>query len=241
MKCITLVTALATLAVASACSTEVTFGTGSGGNGAGGGDGGHGAGTTTGTGSGGTGDVCADFEDEASIRTMTIRIHNGSMAPLYLPVECDSLQVDINALAVTDQEELRYTKRSEPCYSTCSDLQNGSPIDCGACQQTVQLLMPGETYTDQWDGQGYLRRTMPDVCWWDGQGDECSQRVNANVEAFELSVVAWAECVGFDGPNGSNCECNENGLCLGYGEGKSLFAAGVATLGVDPGVDITVF
>lgn len=236
----TLVTALATLALASACSTEVTFGTGTGGSGASGGSGGNGAGTTTGTGSGG-GDVCAGFDDEQSVRTMDIRIYNGTMQPIYLPADCGSLRVDIYALAMTDQEELRYTRRGDPCVSTCADLQDGSPIACGACQETVRLLMPGETYTDQWDGQGYLRREMPDACWWDGQGGECSQRVNANQEAFELSVGAGTECVGFGGPNGDECDCNEDGLCYGSTEGETFFAAGVATLGVDTGVDITFF
>jgi len=226
------ITVLTALALTSACSTEVTFGTGSGGNG------GSGAGTSTGTGTGGSIDVCAGFDDEESLETMAIRIYNGTSAPIYLPADCGSLAVDIFPLAGDDDR--RYPRRGDPCFATCGDLQDGSPIVCGACQQTVVRVLPGETHLSEWDGQGYERRTMPDACWWDGQGGNCSQRVNAPTAAYELSVLAGTECIGFEGPNGNACECDDD-VCYGYLEDQPLYANGVATLGADDAIELSFF
>ena len=126
MKRHILLTALATLALTSACSTEVTFDTGSGGSGTDG----SGAGATTGT--GGSGDVCTNFVDRDPISDIEIRITNGTMVPLFLPADCGFFRLDIAAFDSND--ELRYTRQPDGCLSTCEDLQNDGPIACGECE-----------------------------------------------------------------------------------------------------------
>ncbi|MEM1030572.1 MAG: hypothetical protein AAGN82_09490 [Myxococcota bacterium] len=248
MKSDTFFTAAVTIALASACSSEVTFGSdGSGGSGGsdGGGTVGPSAGTDAGSGTGLSGvggsiDVCGGFDDHQPRETLEILVTNGTTQPLYLPTDCGTVRLDI--VGLTGDGSVRYTQERDICVSTCEDQQTDGPIVCGACQQTVIELVPGDTYAVVWDGQGYRNRDMPRSCYAsDGFGDLCPQRVNAPLgEAFEVAAIAGDVCRRVDASD-APCSCDDDGECVGAIAGPTHAAEAVASLGVDGEVELTLF
>src|SRR6476646_2177049 len=83
--------------------------------------------TAASTGSGG---LCAGFDDAKSAGTVTVRFHNNTGMPVYLPSMCSGVDYTIKPTSGDDGVTYNF---DQSCLQTCFDLQTQPPFACGAC------------------------------------------------------------------------------------------------------------
>ena len=191
-----------------ACSGSVTTEpTGSGGNGTT-------AASTTGatTGSGGT---CPGFEDATGIGTVTVRFHNDTGLPVYLPAQCENISYTIQPPGGSDGVTYNF---DPTCLQTCAELQTEPAYACGACAPRSYLLPTGATREVTWNGTGLLPNvTMPDACWAQPQGNTCQKIVSAVASEYAIQALGFNSC-------GDGCTCDDKGICNGSAAGSQAYA-----------------
>lgn len=194
------------LAVATGCGSSVVENTG--GTGGGGGTGG----------AGGNGGACAAFSDQDGQTSVTLRFHNDTGQPIFLPGDCQGKPAYQLEVIGAGEDGTSYPFDTS-CLQTCADLQQQPPFVCDACAPAAIRIEPGTTREVVWDGTG-LRPgfTMPPACWAaPDQGTSCSLIVAAPAGMWAAHAVAFSECT--DG-----CTCKPDGSCFGTPSGQQAQA-----------------
>ena len=195
----------------SSVETNPTGSGGSGGSGAGPGTTGS---ATTGstsvtTGSGG---ACSAFADATGSDSVTIRFSNKSESPVYLPVDCETINFAIDPITGPDGVTYNY---NPGCLQTCEDLQTSPRFDCDACAPRSYRLNVGEIREVTWKGVGSKYNvTMPASCWeTPEQGNGCAQILAAPAADYRVTATGYSSC-------GPGCTCDAQGVCTGAAEGS---------------------
>ncbi|MFO0618659.1 MAG: hypothetical protein U0414_39065 [Polyangiaceae bacterium] len=191
-------------------------------------------GATTGatTSSSSTGGACAGFEDAPDQQKLTVRFHNDSGVPIYLPTVCSAPQFQIDAPGGSGVTYIY----SPFCLQTCEDRQTQQPIDCAPCAPTSILLEPGKVREFEWNRTGLKSVTMPAGCYAGSPDSTCSQVVVAPAGDYLALATGYAEC-----GDGATCTCDPaTGVCTGGASGSQAFSdAGKFTLPSANTVDVT--
>jgi hypothetical protein len=196
------------------CSSSVeTNPTGSGGSGgSGAGPGTTGSATTGSTSvSTGSGGACSVFADAPGTDSVTIRFSNKSESPVYLPVDCQTINFAIDPLTGPDGTTYNY---SSSCLQTCEDLQTSPPFACDACAPASYRLNVGETREVTWKGTRLKYEIpMPPACWESHQQGMCPQILAAPAADYRITATGYSSC-------GPGCTCDNQGVCTGSAEGS---------------------
>jgi hypothetical protein len=186
------------------------------------------ASTGASTGSGGS---CSGFDDAKSPATVSIRFHNETSIPVYLPVQCSTIQYTIKRLSSDDL--VNYTF-DPSCLQTCFELQTQAGFECGACAPTSYLIPAGGTREIAWNATGLtMDIPMPAACYFQPQSSECQKIVSASPDKYGITALGFNSC-------GVGCTCDATGLCTGSAEGAQAQADPV-TFGFpgESAVDVT--
>ncbi len=171
-------------------------------------------GTTTG-GSTGSGGTCPGFEDAAGSGAVTVRFHNKTGLPVYLPAQCDAVDYTIHPTIGDDGITYNF---DGTCLQTCADLQTEPAFACGACAPRSYLLADGATREVTWNGTGLLYGVaMPTACYAQPQGNTCAKIVSAPATNYRIESVGFSTC-------GAGCTCDPSGVCSGSAEGQQVYA-----------------
>lgn len=173
------------------------------------------AATTTGKGSSATGSVCDLTNDEPARASVTFRVTNKDVEPIFLPVNCGSLTYTVSDPLDPGVSFPGYRS----CLQTCEGLRSSGHLDCGACAPESYRLLPGASVDVAWDGRGLLDTTMPLACFKQpGEGDRCEQLIAAQVgNAVEVRFQGYRSC------GEGACPCTEDGFCSGVADGQLTF------------------
>jgi hypothetical protein len=168
--------------------------------------------TGTSTGSGG---ICAGFEDAKSTTTVTVRFHNNTGLPVYLPALCSNAYYEIKPTSGDDG----VTYNFEPsCLQTCFDLQTQPGLNCGGCAPLSYLIAPGATREVAWDARGMKPSVaMPASCYAEPHEGECPEIVGAPAGKYDITGLGFGSC-------GDGCKCTPEGVCTGSAEGLQAYA-----------------
>ncbi len=160
-------------------------------------------------------DICASYDDESALSSLTIRIHNDTGAPIYIPGNCSVPQYGLTSKAGATDVTYPY---SSGCNLSCEDRQNYvGDIDCSACAPSAIVINHGDSYAFTWDGTGVRFENMPASCWKKfSPGETCPRRLVAPTGDYFVDVTAFTDCEGWD--NTSDCTCEE-GVCAGTASG----------------------
>jgi hypothetical protein len=168
--------------------------------------------TSASTGSSG---LCAGFDDATSAGAVTVRFHNDTGSPLYLPAQCDSIDYTITPLGDTDGTNYTF---ETTCLQTCAELQKEPPFACGACAPRSYLVAPGATRVITWNATGLKPDiAMPASCFAQPQSYPCAKIVNAPPAPYNVQATGFSSC-------GADCTCDSDGVCSGGTEGQQAFA-----------------
>jgi hypothetical protein len=176
------------------------------------GTGGSGGGSTT---SGTGGELCAGFDNEEGVTSVTVRFRNDSPQPVYLPRGCVGIYYTI--LLAGGSEDTDYTSDGS-CGPTCEDLQTHPPVACEQCPQSAYRLDPGATHEAVWKGTGLQSGIkMPAACHaYPPPYSECRRRVAAPPGNYLVTATGFDSC--------SGCKCDAQGMCTDKPSGAPVQA-----------------
>jgi hypothetical protein len=160
--------------------------------------------------------LCDEWNDQAPLNTVTVRIRNETASPLFLGSSQQGCNGAIDLFAEdADGNGLSWRGGTGACIGTCESLREGYTACTDECAVAPTILVePGGMWEETWSGNVFAQEEMHDACYFEAQAAQpsCARHVVAPSGAYTFRALAWS-----DTPNcldaACMCEPDTTGSC----------------------------